>query len=266
MSKEIQDVDQIFSPEPPDREAQPDRSADLDRDSIDLVLRFLVGFLALGGDEAARRLQEMQQRLDADATLWAPANTAGAGKPLRLQAWYLGVGLMKRGQKGLRRRLRNGFDLSQRAAGRVTSVSNRLGVTTLTGPIRKPLTSQLDRLRAEAARIIREGEMEEQLGRALATGTISTVTLEAMDDIADSPDMQVFVQDLIGRQGVGMATSMMDNARSVTLTADDAAEAFLRWLLRRTPRRELPPSPVLGQRQTMYEPTARVEQEAPDAS
>jgi hypothetical protein len=61
-----------------------------------------------------------------------------------------------------------------------------------------------------------------------------------------------------------MASSVMDNTRSVTLTADDGADALLRWLLRRTPRRELPPSPVEGQRQTMYAPTARVEGGAPD--
>jgi hypothetical protein len=61
-----------------------------------------------------------------------------------------------------------------------------------------------------------------------------------------------------------MATSMMDNARSVTLTADDAADALLRWLFRRKPRQELPPSPVEGQPQTMYAPTARVEGGAPD--
>ena len=48
------------------------------------------------------------------------------------------------------------------------------------------------------------------------------------------------------------------------LAAIAAAEALLRFLLRRTPRRELPLSPVEGQPQTMYAPTARVEGGAPD--
>ena len=51
----------------------------------------------------------------------------------------------------------------------------------------------------------------------------------------------------------------VDNARSVALTADDAAEKLLRWLLRRKPRRDLPPSPVEGQPQTMYAPKVKVE-------
>jgi hypothetical protein len=85
-----------------------------------------------------------------------------------------------------------------------------------------------------------------------------------MDELSRNPELQEFVETLIGQQGVGMATSVMENARSVTLTADDAAEGLLRWLLRRTPRRELPPSPVEGQPQNMYEPTARVEGGGPD--
>ena len=194
--------------------AQTDLNTDLNRDSVDLALRFLVGLLALGGDEAAWRLQDMQDRL----------------------------------------------------ADRFASASNRWGAGRLSQPIRRPIAAQLGQWRKEAARIVREGELEEQQGRALATGALGSLALEVMDEIAENPEMHEFVQDLIGQQGVGMVTSVMDNARSVTLTADDAGEALLRWLLRRKPRRDLPPSPVEGQPQTMYVPTARVEGEAPDAN
>jgi hypothetical protein len=107
--------------------------------------------------------------------------------------------------------------------------------------------------------------MEEHKGRALATGALSELITEIMDEVVKNPELQEFVQDMVGQQGMGMATSVADNARSVTLTADDAAEGLLRWLFRRTPRRELPPSPVEGQPQTMYVPTAKVEGEVPDA-
>jgi len=246
-----------------DRDPQPELSAVLDRDSVDLTVRFLVGLLALGGDEAGRRLQDMQRQLDIDPTLWESRLAAG-DRPLRRQAWHLGIGLMTRGQRRLRSGIRRSVDLSLRAAGRVSSASDRWGASRLTRPVRKPIAAQLEQWREEAARIIREGEVEEQQGRALATGALGTLTLEVMDEIAENPDMQEFVQDLIGQQGVGMATSVMDNARSVTLTADDTGEALLRWLLRRKPRRELPSSPVEGQRQTMYVPTTEVEREASD--
>jgi hypothetical protein len=58
----------------------------------------------------------------------------------------------------------------------------------------------------------------------------------------------------------------VDNSRSVSLTADDAAEGLLRWLLRRTPRRSLPPSPVEGEPQNMYAAQAKVEGGTSDAT
>jgi hypothetical protein len=259
----MSDENQKPSSEQIDLDTQPEQSVARDRDSIALALRFLVGLLALGGDEAARRLQEMQRKLDADPTLWS-ADTPGEDKTLRRQAWHLGVGLMRRGQKRLRSGIRRGYDRSLRAAGRVSSASNRWGASILTRPVRRPIEARLVRWRTEAALIQKEGELEEQIGRALATGTLSALILEIMDEVAGNPELLDFVQDLLSQQGRGMASSVMDNTRSVTLTADDAADALLRWLLRRTPRRDLPPSPVEGQRQTMYEPTVRVEGGAPD--
>lgn len=258
MSEEIQDTNQEPALVQAGTDAQPAQIAELDHDSIDLAIRFVVGLLALGGDEAARRLQEMQRWLDADPALWTSQAPAGE-KSLRRQAWHLGVGLVRRGQRGLRRGLRRGYDLSVRAMDRVSSTPGGRGAGFVMRPVRRPIEARVAHWRRQAALIQREGELEEQQGRALARGTLVTLIQEIMDELARNPELQEFVESLIGQQGVGMATSVMDNARSVTLTADDAADGLLRWLLRRTPRRELPPSPVEGQPQTMYEPTARVE-------
>ncbi|MGD9047677.1 MAG: hypothetical protein PVF77_06460 [Anaerolineae bacterium] len=234
-----------------------------DRDSVALALRFLVGLLAIGGDEAARRLQEMQRKLDADPSLWQ-AQVSGGQKSLRRQTWHFGVGLMKRGQRRLRTGIRRSYERSLRAMDRLSSTPGFRGAGLLARPVRRPLESQVLRWRREAALMEQEGELEELQGRALATGTLGALIVEIMDEIAANPELLAFVQDLLSQQGRGMATSVVDNTRSVTLTADDAADALLRWLLRRRPQRELPPTPVEGQRQTMYEPTVRVEGGAPD--
>jgi hypothetical protein len=269
MSDEIQDTNQEPSLAQPGLDAQPEQSvpdADsigLDGDSIDLALRFLVGLLALGGDEAARRLQEMQRKLDADPTLWSSQAPAGQ-KTLRRQAWHLGVGLARRGQKGLRRGIRQGYDLSRRAMDRVSSTPGGRVAGRLTRPVRKPVGARVVQWRTEAALIEKEGELEELKGRALASGVLAALIVELMDEIAKNPELLDFIQDLLSQQGRGMATSVVDNTRSVALTADDAVDALLRWLLRRTPRGELPPSPVEGKPQKMYTPTAKVEEGAPD--
>ena len=265
MSVEIQDTNQRPLPEQADLDVKLEQSVDLDRDSIDLALRFLVGLLALGGDEADRRLREMQRKLDADPTLWSSQVPAGQ-KSLRRQAWHLGVGLLSLGQKRLRRGIRSSYDRSVRAAGRISSAPDRWGAGRLTRPVRKPIEARLLRWRKNAALIEKEGELEELQGRALTTGTLAALILEIMDEVAGNPELLEFIEDLLSHQGRGMASSVMDNTRSVTLTADDTADALLRWLLRRKPRRELPPSPVEGQRQTMYAPTAKVDGGEPDAN
>ena len=56
-----------------------------------------------------------------------------------------------------------------------------------------------------------------------------------------------FIQDLLSYQGRGMATSVVDNTRSVTLTADDTVDGLLRWLL--TDRVEVRPTSIEDPRQ-----------------
>jgi hypothetical protein len=254
--------------DPIEREALPDhidyqfqweQDQDPDDDNLDLGLRFLIGLLAIGVDEAVLRLQKMQTKLDQDPDLWR-AGVPAPGKTLRRQAWYLGLGLFQRGQKRLRRDLCRVFQWSIGNAGRATSSSTEWAGRRLPRPLRDALESRLLHWRAQAAEIIQEGEMEEHQSRALATGAIGELIAEIMDEIASNPDLQDYVQDIVGQQGVGMAASVVDNARSVAVTADEAADGLLRWLFRRTPRRELPPSPVLGQPQTMYAPKAKIEE------
>lgn len=263
MSDESQDTNREPPLESAGLDAQLEQGVDLDGNSIDLALRFIVGLLALGGDEAARRLQGMQRKLDADPTLWS-LRVPAEQKSLRRQAWHLGVGLANRGQKGVRRGIRQGYDLSLRAMDRISSTPGGRVAGRLTRPVRKPIAARLVRWRTEAALIENEGELEELKGRALASGVLATLILELMDEIAKNPELLDFIQDLLSQQGKGMATSVVDNTRSVALTADDVVDGLLRWLLRRTPRRKLPPSPVEGRPQKMYEPTIRVEEGSPD--
>ena len=86
-------------------------------DAVELSLRFLVGLLSIGGDEVARRLQDMHGQLEDDPSLWDPERSP-ADKSLSLRAWYLGVGLIKRGQKRLRSSLTRGFEFVLGAADR----------------------------------------------------------------------------------------------------------------------------------------------------
>jgi hypothetical protein len=160
-------------------------------------LRFLVGLLAIGADEAARRLGNMQHKLDQDPSLWQSEWTSGR-KSLRRQAWYLGVGLIQRSQRRLRRDLRSGFKRFLGTADRVSKVSDPWAGSRLPGPLLAALETRLIQWRSKAIELIEEGEIEAQKSRALASGALNELIAEIMDELAQNPEMQEFVQDLVG--------------------------------------------------------------------
>jgi hypothetical protein len=258
MDEEFRDSKSGSLPNKIQSKTQTAREQTQNYDSVELALRFLIGLLALGGEEAARRLEELQQKLDADPARLNNGVSAEDDSISR-QAWHLGVGLFLRGQRRLRKELRRGLALTLGVADQVVSESTQRGRIMIPNPIRDALEVRLVQWRNQAIELIKMGELEEQKGRALAKSALTELISEIMDEIAENPELQEFVQDLVGQQGVGMATSVVDNARSVAFTADDAVEGLLRWLIRRTPRRDLPPSPVEGQAQTMYAPKVKIE-------
>jgi hypothetical protein len=70
---------------------------------------------------------------------------------------------------------------------------------------------------------------------------------------------------LVG-QGSSLTGTAMGSARQLGTSADDLAEGIVRQLLRRKPRRELPPSPLAGLPLTMYEPRNPAEGAQEDGS
>ena len=99
-----------------------------------------------------------------------------------------------------------------------------------------------------------EGRLEEQKSRLLASQSLLGITDDVMDYVASSPELTGYITDLIGGQGAGLAGVVADNAREMTASGDDTAERLVRRILRRKARQDLPPSPIAGQPQTMYEP------------
>jgi hypothetical protein len=93
----------------------------------------------------------------------------------------------------------------------------------------------------------------------LAGESVGVIVDEIVDLVAENPELDRLVAEIVGQKGVGLATVMADNARTLTATGDEVAENALRRLLRRPPRRQLAPSPVEGKPQTMYTPEIETE-------
>jgi hypothetical protein len=224
----------------------------LEFERMQLISRFLLGIGLLGGEQFLRILRDMQRDIDATPALTEVTLIPGTHTSSEIMR-YLGIGLFVRGQKRIARGIRWGVQTSLSTAGRALNRLNRAADNQLTRPVRRPLESQAESLAKQLRPIIEEGRFEERNARLLAGETVSEIIDEVLDFVANNPDLQDFITDLIGQQSGSLAGVVGDNARQVAVVGDNLSERIVRGLFRRKPRRDMPPSPFLGQPQTMYQ-------------
>jgi hypothetical protein len=131
-------------------------------------------------------------------------------------------------------------------------------------PVRRPIARRARRWEQQLALLIQEGEIEEETSKVLASESIGLIIDQVVDLVAENPELDRLLAELVSQKSVGYATVMADNTRTLTATADDITDALLRKLLRRKPLRELPPSILEGKPQTMYSSKALVEEVSRD--
>lgn len=226
---------------------------ELDPEGVQLLSRFLMGTVLMGGDELVQRLRFFQEQIEAQPWLLASGHNLDQESTTALLR-YLALGLYLRGQKRVRRGVRRGFHVALGTASWALGGLNRLTSTRFTRSLRRSASARLQDLAEETVQIMVEGRREERTARLLAGQTIDDIIDDVLDYVAENPDMQASIRHLIGQQSVGLANVVTDNARSLGASADDIAESLVRRILRRTPRRQLPPSPLAGRPQTMYLP------------
>ena len=225
----------------------------LEFERMQLLTRFLVGALAYGGDGLSGRLQDLQRAYETGSELPVYDDSL-EGESSAALVRYTTIGLLLRGQKGVARSVRTGYYASLGAA---SWVAQKFGGATNNGlarPILRPIQARLRRLTRQVDLLAREGKLETQQGRRLTSDAISEIADDLVDLVAESPELTRYIKDVLGGQGAGLATTVGGNARQLTASGDYVIEGVVRRILRRTSRRELPPSPLAGRPQTMYSP------------
>lgn len=88
--------------------------------------------------------------------------------------------------------------------------------------------------------------------------TVTETIRRIITYISDAEELASLVSEQINQQGVTVAGAALETGRSATLVTDTVIERFVRRLLRRPQRDELPASPLHGKPQDMYTPDKRI--------
>jgi hypothetical protein len=239
-------------------DGQSEPAMELDADRAQLLMRLLIGALVAGGGTLVQRLEDLQEEILADPGLLrrdAYAEVETSRDALR----YMAIALLIRGEKRVANGIRSGYNLSLDTARWVLRRLDRLTDNRLARPARRRVAARTRTWGQEAALLVEEGKREEQISKVLAAESVGLLIDEVMDYVAENPELDRLIAELVGQKSAGLATVVVDNTRSLTAMADDVTEGVLRRLLRRRPRRALPPSPLEGKPQRMYAPETVVE-------
>jgi hypothetical protein len=115
-------------------------------------------------------------------------------------------------------------------------------------PLRRRYDALVDRGEEELNRWTSLGRSEYIRGLAMAQTAIESTYQETVDTLANDPE----IQDLIQTQGIGLAVEVVDELRERSVSADTFLDGFVRALLRRTPRAELPLPPEDVQKSAVH--------------
>jgi hypothetical protein len=209
--------------------------------------------MVFGVDELMERIREAGRVGAASPKSLDPAPSLDEASALEL-ARYLAVGLTMKGQAQLVRGVRRGFHLSLGTANWAFGYMDRATNNRLLRPVRQPLETRLKRFGRWTGSVIRHGQLEEQKSRLLAREAVVEIVDGVIEFLAENPEAAAWIQEVLAGQGVSLASAMRDNVRQLTVASDSMAEGMVRRILRRTPRQTLPPSPLVGKPQTMYDP------------
>lgn len=226
-------------------------------DDAQLLTRAAIGLLTEGVDYFIKQMREAQAAVDANPQLIMAA--IGRTPETRSDLLrYLVIGAMLAGERQASMALETGLQVTAQTTGFVAGIVDRLTDNLLLRPARRPVEGLWLSLNATMDGWVRQGRVEEQNGRIVLSRTVTETIDDIISYISAAEELAELVSEQINQQGSTVAGIALETGRSATLVSDTVVERFVRRMLRRPPRDELPASPLSGKPQDMYTPEKRV--------
>jgi hypothetical protein len=228
-------------------------AAEVSPGDVQLTSRLVLGLLLIGGEELLVRLRSVQQRIKASGEL-AVGDVIPSDETMAEVLGYLAIGTLMQGGKRLSRTINRGIHFSMNVAGWALGTVSRVTDNRLARPFRQPIERRIRGLMGDGQAAIDDGRREVYASRKLADETLDEIIEEVIQTVAENPELTSAIERVLVGQGSSLTGTAMGSARQLSVSGDDLAEGIVRRLLGRKPRRELPPSPLVGKPLTMYEP------------
>jgi len=230
-------------------------------DRFRTLLRLMVGGAILGWDELLLHLEQWEEEVRA-ANAQQSLETSQTGTVVFVEPGSRTVPPMSQSQELRYLMLGMLFETESRLHQRGSAVFKLAEQTT--NAFFKPMLRWMDRnerldparsrfdnlvRRGEAVtdRWIQRGQREESHSRRLVLTATQDTFDASMEQLGQAPELQ----NLVKAQSAGLSREVLDEVRSRTVTGDYMAEGFVRRVLRRAPRSDLPtPSEAGNARET----------------
>jgi hypothetical protein len=202
-------------------------------ETLQTVLRLLVGGVLEGADELNRRLKAAQAELEVET---AATTTIDRDETELDRLRYAIIATLVQTPELVQQGVSTANRVSRKATGFLSKVASPIASSWVMRPVRRRYERFVARSEARVERLLDQGRAEELSSRALVRRTTANGIDELLDYLAQKPEIRALVQ----QQSLGMAEEMMGELRDRSATADALAERTARAILRRPQREGLP--------------------------
>ena len=163
------------------------------------------------------------------------------GEPPSREARYLMLGVAA----DARNRVSKGGKVLSWASDAMANTLNLflkpLRTSSVFSPLRRRFDASVERGETQVKHWKDMGRAEDTHSRTVAQYALNQFADETMDEITENERIQVFIQDMVAAQSLGIIDEAIEEVRERTLSSDYFIERPVRRLLRRPPRDEIPP-------------------------
>jgi hypothetical protein len=227
------------------------QSLELDDEATDklrTILRLMVGGALIGWDELLTHLEQWEKEVRAPQqtpretqagtiVFVEPGSRTSPSLSDSQELRYLLLGLLFESESRVHRRGSAVLKLAGQTTNALLSPWIRwMDRSERFEPVRSRFEDLIKRGEAVTDRWIQRGQIEELHSRRLVLTATQDTFDASMEQLGQAPELQ----NLVKAQSAGLSREVLDEVRSRTVSGDLVAEGFVRRVLRRAPRGELP--------------------------